>query len=58
MATSLKLSRDDEGMNVDHRSMIGSLLYQILSRPDITFIVGVCSRYQAKSKESHIAAIK
>ena len=33
--------------------MIGNLLYLTASRPDISYIVGVCARYQANSKESH-----
>jgi hypothetical protein len=31
--------------------MIGSLLYLTASRPDITFVVGVCVRYQAERKD-------
>ncbi|XP_052297011.1 secreted RxLR effector protein 161-like [Citrus sinensis] len=38
--------------------MIGSLLYLTASRPDIFFSVGVCARYQANPKESHLAAVK
>ena len=38
--------------------MIGSLLYLTTSRPDIAFSVGVCARYQANPKESHVAAVK
>ena len=30
-----------------YRSMIGSLLYLTASRPDISYVVGVCARYQA-----------
>ncbi|KAL2466263.1 cysteine-rich RLK (RECEPTOR-like protein kinase) 8 [Abeliophyllum distichum] len=61
MATSLKISRDDQGKEVDsnfYRSMIGSLLYLTASRPDISFSVGVCARYQSKPKESHLMAVK
>jgi hypothetical protein len=47
--THLKLSKDENGVNVDqslYRSMIiGSLLYLTASRPDITFVVGIrCSQ--------------
>ncbi|XP_058774485.1 uncharacterized mitochondrial protein AtMg00810-like [Vicia villosa] len=59
--THLKLSRDEKGVNVDqslYRSMIGSLLYLTASRPDITFVLGVCARYQAKPKVSHINQVK
>ena len=38
--------------------MIGILLYLTASRPDISFSVGVCARYQAAPKESHLLAIK
>src|SRR4030066_1487195 len=34
--------------------MIGSLLYLTASRPDITFAVGVCARYQSEPKTSHL----
>ena len=38
--------------------MIGSLLYLTASRLDISYNVGVCARYQANSKESHMIALK
>ncbi|XP_070025764.1 secreted RxLR effector protein 161-like [Nicotiana sylvestris] len=38
--------------------MIGSLLYLTASRPDIVFSVGLCARFQANPKESHLAAVK
>ncbi|XP_039127020.1 secreted RxLR effector protein 161-like [Dioscorea cayenensis subsp. rotundata] len=38
--------------------MIGSLLYLTASRLDISFSVGVCARYQATPKESHLKAVK
>jgi hypothetical protein len=40
-----------------YRSMIGSLLYLIASRPDIAFSVGVCARFQANPEESHITPV-
>ncbi|KAF7135792.1 hypothetical protein RHSIM_Rhsim08G0133500 [Rhododendron simsii] len=61
MSTTTKLSKDTDGVSVDqtlYRSMIGSLLYLIASCPDIAFSVGVCARYQANPKESHLTAIK
>jgi hypothetical protein len=60
-ATHLKLSLDENGVAVDqsmYRSMIGSLLYITVSRPDITFVVGVCARYQAEPKMSHLVQVK
>jgi hypothetical protein len=60
-ATDLKLSKDEHGVSVDqslYRSMIGSLLYLTASRPDISFAVGVCARYQAEPKMSHLNQVK
>ncbi|XP_019161883.1 PREDICTED: uncharacterized protein LOC109158427, partial [Ipomoea nil] len=61
MSTSLRLDKDDEGKDVDetkYRGMIGSLLYLTASRPDISYSVGVCARFQSKPKESHFLATK
>jgi hypothetical protein len=61
MSTSVKISSDLAGKSVDpslYRSMIGSLLYLTASRPDIAFNVGVCARFQANPKESHLTAVK
>lgn len=38
--------------------MIGSLLYLTASRPDLSYSVGVCARYQASPRESHMNALK
>ncbi|KAL0540911.1 hypothetical protein IC582_020936 [Cucumis melo] len=49
------------GTEVDHklyRSMIGSLLYLIASRPDIAYAVGICARYQSDPRISHLNAVK
>jgi hypothetical protein len=49
------------GNSVDqpmYRSMIGSLLYLTANRPDISFNVGVCARFQENTKESHMTAVK
>ena len=49
------------GKSVDsylYRSMIGSLLYLTVSRPDISYSVGMCARYQANPKESHMVTLK
>jgi hypothetical protein len=61
MTTNVKISSDLAGKPVDtslYRSMIGSLLYLTASRPDISFSVGVCVRFQANPKESHLTAVK
>ena len=38
--------------------MIGSLLYLIASRPNLSYNVGVRARYQTNPKESHMIALK
>ncbi|KAK6149381.1 hypothetical protein DH2020_016906 [Rehmannia glutinosa] len=61
MNTSVKMDMDADGKAVDqtrYRALIGSLLYLTASRPDITFAVGVCARFQSAPKESHMNAAK
>ena len=61
MSSSVKLSLDATGVEVDptlYRNMIGSLFYLTASRLDITFSVGVCARFQAAPKESHLTVVK
>ena len=61
MSSSIKLNVDSSGVEVSltlYRSIIGSLLYLTASRPDIAFNVGVCARYQANPKESHLTTVK
>ena len=61
MSSSTKLNVDSSGVEVSptlYRSIIGSLLYLTASRPNIAFSVGVCARYQAAPRESHLTAVK
>ena len=61
MSSSVKLSLDLASVEVDptlYRSMIISLLYLTASKPNIAFSVGVCARFQAAPKESHLIAVK
>ena len=48
ISQNVKLTVDLLGKSVDpslYRSMIGSLLYLTVSRPDISYSVGVCTKY-------------
>ena len=61
MAANAKLTNDPSGESVDvtlYRSMIGCLLYLTASRPDISFNVGIYSRFQSNPKVSHFNAVK
>ena len=61
MSSSTKLSLDSSEVKVSptlYRSIIGSLLYLTASRPNVAFSVGVCARYQATLKESHLTAMR
>ncbi|GKF09945.1 hypothetical protein Tco_0044169 [Tanacetum coccineum] len=58
---SSKITQDEEADNVDvhlYRSMIGSLMYLTASRPDITFAVCACARFQVTPKTSHLHDVK
>ncbi|GJZ98542.1 hypothetical protein Tco_0670995 [Tanacetum coccineum] len=55
------LIKDEETENVDvhlYRSMIGSLMCLITSRPDVMFAVCACARFQVTPKTSHLHAMK
>ncbi|GJX30930.1 hypothetical protein Tco_0240785 [Tanacetum coccineum] len=38
--------------------MVGTLMYLTANRPDLTFSVCMCARYQAKPTEKHLHAVK
>ncbi|GKA44820.1 putative ribonuclease H-like domain-containing protein, partial [Tanacetum coccineum] len=55
------LVKDEEAEDVDvhlYRSMNRSLMYLTASRPDITFAVCACARFQVTPKTSHLHAVK
>ncbi|KAG9447535.1 hypothetical protein H6P81_013663 [Aristolochia fimbriata] len=61
MSTTDCIGKDTDGVPADpmvYRSMIGSLLYLTASRPDICYSVGLCARFQACPKESHVKSVK
>ncbi|GJW50184.1 retrovirus-related pol polyprotein from transposon TNT 1-94 [Tanacetum coccineum] len=41
-----------------YRGIIGSLMYLTSSRPDLTYVVCLCARYQAKPNEEHLHEVK
>ncbi|GKC35499.1 retrovirus-related pol polyprotein from transposon TNT 1-94 [Tanacetum coccineum] len=61
MVEKSKLDEDTQGKAIDptyYRGMIGTLMYLTASRPDLTFVVCICARYQAKPTEKHLHAVK
>nr|GEV45418.1 hypothetical protein [Tanacetum cinerariifolium] len=61
MVDRLKLDEDPLGIPVDQtrfRSMVGSLMYLTVSRPDLVFAVCMCARYQASPTKKHLEALK
>jgi hypothetical protein len=61
MSTTTGLDVDEDGEPMDqkeYQSMIGSLLYLTLMRPDIQFSVCMCARFQVLQRTSHQQAIK
>jgi hypothetical protein len=61
MGTNDHLNLDLGGTSVDQKvyhSMIGSLLYLCVSRPDIMFSMCMCARFQAAPKDCHLRAVK
>ncbi|XP_071735125.1 uncharacterized mitochondrial protein AtMg00810-like [Rutidosis leptorrhynchoides] len=54
--------RADEGKSLQdvtmYRKMVGSLIYLTLSRPDISYAVGVVSRYMSNPKKPHLDVVR
>ncbi|GJS92692.1 retrovirus-related pol polyprotein from transposon TNT 1-94 [Tanacetum coccineum] len=56
-----KLDEDTQGKSVNpthYHRMVDTLMYLTASRPDLSFNVCVCARYQAKPTEKHLHAVK
>nr|GEU85668.1 hypothetical protein [Tanacetum cinerariifolium] len=61
MVEKSKLDEDTQGKAVNpthYHGMVGSLLYLTASKPDLTFVVCMCARYQAKPTKKHLHAVK
>nr|GEU32661.1 retrovirus-related Pol polyprotein from transposon TNT 1-94 [Tanacetum cinerariifolium] len=60
MVKRTKLDEDPQGTRVDptrYRGMVGSYMYLTSSRPDLVFVVSMCTKYQAKSIEKHLMVV-
>ena len=56
MGTTGGLDADEDGEPMDqkeYQSLIGSLLYLTVMRPDIQFAVCLCAHFQASPRTSH-----
>ncbi|GJX94047.1 retrovirus-related pol polyprotein from transposon TNT 1-94 [Tanacetum coccineum] len=61
MVEKSKLDKDTQGKAIDpthYRGMVGTLMYLIASRPDLTFVVCMFARYQAKPTKKHLHVVK
>ncbi|KAJ8628309.1 hypothetical protein MRB53_021616 [Persea americana] len=61
VATGLRLTKEREGRDINptlFKSLIGSLRYLTITRPDIVYAVGLLSQYMEIPKESHWVAAK
>lgn len=61
MEPKLQLTKDENGKPIDptmYRKIIGSLRYLIHTRPDLSYSVGMVSKFMQAPKESHYTAVK
>ncbi|KAM0011992.1 putative RNA-directed DNA polymerase [Helianthus debilis subsp. tardiflorus] len=61
MESKLKLTKDEDGKPVDatrYRQIIGCLRYLVHTRPDLSYSLGVVSKYMQSPKQSHLVAVK
>ena len=54
--------QEDEGKDLEnvtmYRQLAGNLIYLTLTRPDISYPIGVVSRYMSNPKKHHLDAVK
>nr|GFB72287.1 copia protein [Tanacetum cinerariifolium] len=61
MVEKSKLDEDPQGKAVDptdYHKMVGILMYLTTSRPDLTFAICMCTRYQEKLIKTHLHSVK
>jgi hypothetical protein len=59
--TSIKLSKEGDDRVIEpilYKSLVGSLRYLMITRPDIVYGVGLVSRYMEKPMQTHWLATK
>ncbi|KAJ0566009.1 putative RNA-directed DNA polymerase [Helianthus annuus] len=57
-AVLTKLGSGEEVDETLYKSLVGSLMYLTVSRPDIMYVVSLISRFMAKPREDHFLAAK
>ena len=54
--------QEDKGKYLEdvimYRQLVGSLIYLTLTRPNISYAVGVISRYMSNPKKPHLDAVR
>ena len=54
--------QEDKGKDLEdvtmYRQLVGSFIYLTLTRPDISYVVGVVSRCMSNLKKSHLDAVR
>ena len=61
MENNLELTKDESGKPVnatEYRSIVGGLRYLCHTRPDISYVVGVVSRFLERPTEQQNQAVK
>ena len=41
-----------------YRSLVGALMYALITRPDVATAVSMCARYLAQPRQAHLEAVK
>jgi hypothetical protein len=58
---NVKLSADERDLVEDttmYRRIVGSLIYMTITRPDLSYVVGVVSQFMQTPRKPHLDAVK